>query len=223
MGKTAVCAALVLANAAEFKAASATERAANVHQLQTRTSKTKHVNCPGSLSKTRFDVGARTNWERPAAIIPGYRTEEWESEESDYDGWDSSNESDDPPLKKVTRYEEVHDPSKDQRNPEHDAWTPPPTRVDLKATLVVAPGSLLGQWKDELEKFAPSLKVFIYHVSSKKARQPPIEPRTIHSPPPSTQLLLTQWSEGRSLLVGHDGQPPRGGCRDHDAGNDLRA
>ena len=43
-------------------------------------------------------------------------------------------------------------------------------KLALKTTLVLTRNSLLGQWKDELRKYAPQLKVITYHGSSKERR-----------------------------------------------------
>ena len=42
-------------------------------------------------------------------------------------------------------------------------WTPPPL-VTFGLTVVVTTNSLLGQWQDELKKFAPGLKVGTFHA-----------------------------------------------------------
>ena len=42
-----------------------------------------------------------------------------------------------------------------------EAYSP----VPLKVTLIIAPNTLLGQWKDELTKYAPGLRVETYHGS----------------------------------------------------------
>jgi hypothetical protein len=39
-------------------------------------------------------------------------------------------------------------------------------RLKLKTTLVLTKNTLIGQWKDEIEKFAPHLRVLIYHAAS---------------------------------------------------------
>jgi hypothetical protein len=44
----------------------------------------------------------------------------------------------------------------------HPSWT---ARLHLKLTVIIVPPSLLGQWRDELTKFAPQLKVLVYHNS----------------------------------------------------------
>ena len=51
----------------------------------------------------------------------------------------------------------------DDRSNTHSSSTP----SRLKATLILTPNSLLGQWADELAKFAPSLNVVKFHGSSK--------------------------------------------------------
>ena len=38
----------------------------------------------------------------------------------------------------------------------------------IKATMIIAPNTLLGQWCDEIGKFAPTLKVVKYHSSTKR-------------------------------------------------------
>ncbi|KAK3237290.1 hypothetical protein CYMTET_52620 [Cymbomonas tetramitiformis] len=56
-------------------------------------------------------------------------------------------------------------------NPQHAKWqqvSKPPGHlvIHIKTTLVMVPVSLLGQWKDELKKFAPALNVKTYHGSN---------------------------------------------------------
>ena len=41
--------------------------------------------------------------------------------------------------------------------------------LKLKTTLVLTKNTLIGQWKDEFEKFAPHLNVLIYHTASSTA------------------------------------------------------
>ena len=45
-----------------------------------------------------------------------------------------------------------------------------PPQVVLKLTLIYMPCSLLGQWRDEFKKFAPTLKVASFHSSGEKAQ-----------------------------------------------------
>ena len=40
--------------------------------------------------------------------------------------------------------------------------------IELKATLVVTKVTLLGQWQDEIRRFAPSLRVVVYHGTAPK-------------------------------------------------------
>jgi hypothetical protein len=51
------------------------------------------------------------------------------------------------------------------------AYAKLPTRpsIKLKATVVIAPPTLLGQWRDEIAKFAPSLTVYALHKSTSVA------------------------------------------------------
>lgn len=44
----------------------------------------------------------------------------------------------------------------------HSSWR---AVMHLKLTVIIVPPSLLGQWRDELKKFAPQLKVLVYHNS----------------------------------------------------------
>ena len=71
-------------------------------------------------------------------------------------------------IKSVEVDEDVPDPGSNQPNPEYQLWKPPPSVVYVKATLVVAPASLIGQWADELGKFAPSLTVAHYALKNKQ-------------------------------------------------------
>ena len=41
--------------------------------------------------------------------------------------------------------------------------------LDTKPALVVAPTTLLSNWKSEIEKFAPGLRAFVFHGTSRKA------------------------------------------------------
>lgn len=43
--------------------------------------------------------------------------------------------------------------------------------VEIKTTIVIAPCTLLGQWRDEIRKFAPSLKVCIFHSSDNRTKR----------------------------------------------------
>ena len=45
-------------------------------------------------------------------------------------------------------------------------------KIRLKTTLVLTKNSLLGQWKDELQKYAPQLKVVVFHGGTKGLRTP---------------------------------------------------
>lgn len=44
-------------------------------------------------------------------------------------------------------------------------------KLALKTTIVLTKNSLLGQWHDEFQKYAPQLKVLVYHGSSKLRRE----------------------------------------------------
>ena len=50
-----------------------------------------------------------------------------------------------------------------------DAWSKRLNKCKprIKATMIIAPNTLLGQWCDEIGKFAPTLKVVKYHGSTK--------------------------------------------------------
>jgi hypothetical protein len=52
-------------------------------------------------------------------------------------------------------------PKAGQRNKAFERWEPPVelVRIQFKATLILVPPTLAGQWGDEFKKFAPSLKV----------------------------------------------------------------
>jgi SNF2 family DNA or RNA helicase len=55
-------------------------------------------------------------------------------------------------------------------NPLFDTWQAPPQpreRVNLKTTLVLTNVSLVGQWEDEVKKFAPGLRVQRFYGSNK--------------------------------------------------------
>ena len=44
-------------------------------------------------------------------------------------------------------------------------------RLKLKATLIMTKNSLIGQWRDEFEKFAPQLNVVIFHSGSSSSQR----------------------------------------------------
>ena len=55
-------------------------------------------------------------------------------------------------------------------NPLHDTWQAPAQpreRINLKTTLVLTNVSLVGQWEDEVSKFAPGLRVQRFYGSNK--------------------------------------------------------
>ena len=58
-------------------------------------------------------------------------------------------------------------PKARQLNKAFGSWEPPAERVRIqfKATLILVPPTLAGQWGDEFKKFAPSLKVYVNHSS----------------------------------------------------------
>ena len=58
-------------------------------------------------------------------------------------------------------------PKAGQRNKAFERWEPPVelVRIQFKATLILVPPTLAGQWGDEFKKFAPSLKVYVNHSS----------------------------------------------------------
>jgi SWI/SNF-related matrix-associated actin-dependent regulator of chromatin subfamily A3 len=43
-------------------------------------------------------------------------------------------------------------------------------KVEIKATLIIAPVALLGQWADEIRKYAPGLRVVLAHLNGKDAK-----------------------------------------------------
>jgi SNF2 family DNA or RNA helicase len=71
------------------------------------------------------------------------------------------------PGKYITRTRMELDKYKPKRpNPEFAKWTKPEV-VTLPVTVVLTTNALLGQWQDELAKFAPSLRVRWYYGTTK--------------------------------------------------------
>jgi hypothetical protein len=153
MGKTIVCAALILANKQPV-ADSAARRAA----IQTFKSRSVRKRTRGD----KQNFGNRHDWQQPPEKVLAYRMQNMTRRVQEFDQVLG---------KFVTKEKEVEekvrDPDNDTPNLEYAAWTAPPERIDIDATLVIAPASLIGQWSDELRKFAPGLTVLIFQGNAK--------------------------------------------------------
>ena len=131
MGKTIVIAALVLANPPSNR----------TQQTEALKQFTSRLWVKGPRGKTeRGHVGSRQNWTEPPQKIlaykPATRTVKRLVKKAQGNGMEMAD---------VEETYEARDPDNDRVNPEWKAWTKPPTRVDVHATLIVAPTTLLGQ------------------------------------------------------------------------------
>uniref|UniRef100_A0A7S4F0H7 SNF2 N-terminal domain-containing protein n=1 Tax=Chrysotila carterae TaxID=13221 RepID=A0A7S4F0H7_CHRCT len=73
-------------------------------------------------------------------------------------------------------------------SPDWEAWTPSPT-VRFGFTVVVTSNAPLGQRKGELRKFAPGLRLFMYHGSKKDAVYDHLHKLDVILTPPGTRRL----------------------------------
>jgi hypothetical protein len=124
VGKTVVVAALVLSNPSP--------------------SRTKLTSALAEF--TQRDLGSRgmgrqNDWTQPTRIIQAWKSEVQTVEKRVFDSETKKYE-----VKRVREPVDVRDYANDKNNPEWVAWTKPPSRVDVHATLIVAPTSLIGQW-----------------------------------------------------------------------------
>uniref|UniRef100_A0A7S4BGJ8 Helicase ATP-binding domain-containing protein n=1 Tax=Chrysotila carterae TaxID=13221 RepID=A0A7S4BGJ8_CHRCT len=139
MGKTCVCAALILAQPRP-----AISSARDLAELRCRAQVDSRERLELTIDGKRYDgCGSRWSAHQPSKHV--YLMEE-HKETALSSSW-------------RRKTPEVTKP-----NPEWEAWTPPPT-VHLGATVVVTSNALLCQWQDELRKFAPSLRVATYFGS----------------------------------------------------------
>ena len=77
-------------------------------------------------------------------------------------------------------FKKRHDPKhaalcdkRDVPNPERQGWRAAPKlpggarTLTLKATVISCPVTLIGQWQDEIRRWAPELRILVNHGSSK--------------------------------------------------------
>ena len=77
-------------------------------------------------------------------------------------------------------FKKKHDPKyaalcdkRDVPNPERVGWRAAPKlpggarQLTLKATVISCPVTLIGQWQDEIRRWAPNLRILVNHGSSK--------------------------------------------------------
>ena len=71
-------------------------------------------------------------------------------------------------------------------------------KPEVKGTLIITPISIVYQWKSEIEKHSPSLRVLIYTTDLRLTLFPtipstPLDPSSPPPPPPSTLLPLSEY------------------------------
>ena len=151
MGKTCVCAALILAQPAPAPKGRAAQ---DMRDLCARSDKHKRWTVKiGDI--TYQTAGYANDLAQPEREMTPLKRVEYQERQRGKDGL----------VKMVTRSRMDLDNSKPkQPNPEAAKWTPPP-KVTLPITVVLTTNALLGQWHDELKKFAPSLRVRWYYCT----------------------------------------------------------
>ena len=148
MGKTCVCAALMLAQPAPKPTGEALAAMRNLFG-RSLTSKTWTRTIEGMLYRTQ---GLANDLTAPEKLMTPLKKVTFQ----DYTG-----------TKSITRTRMEPDEFKPKRpNPEFAKWTKPEV-VTLPVTVVLTTNALLGQWQDELAKFAPSLRVRWYYGTTK--------------------------------------------------------
>ena len=150
MGKTCVCAALMLANPSSLKLdMKAARKFAALDFRKSSASRSE------TIKGTRYTTsGAPNQFKRPDRWMVPTKLVTREVKRND--------------GSKMTFNEWVEDKSKPPlANPDYTNWEEPPT-LRYPITVVLTNVSLLGQWQDEMRKFAPALRVGVYHGSHKE-------------------------------------------------------
>lgn len=145
MGKTCVCAALILASRGQRPAASA------ANSLLSRSANQTIVYHKIGGFRYRA-VGTAADLRRPDELMYAQKKVEVKPAR--------------PHLGRKAECKFVDDEQNSLRNPEYDKWTRAP-EVTFGCTVVLTTNSLLGQWQDELRKFAPGLRVKWYYGTNK--------------------------------------------------------
>jgi superfamily II DNA or RNA helicase len=151
MGKTCVCAALMLAQPAPKPTGEALAAMRNLFG-RSLTSKTWTMTIGGTLYSTQ---GHENDLRAPEMLMTPLKEVTIQEKVEGFPG------------KYITRTRMELDKYKPKRpNPEFAKWTKPEV-VTLPVTVVLTTNALLGQWQDELAKFAPSLRVRWYYGTTK--------------------------------------------------------
>ena len=81
----------------------------------------------------------------------------------------------------------------------------PPKTSSPKTHLIVVPGSTLGNWRNELDRFCPSLRVVVYHGSPKeKQRVKRLLKKAMLLPPSGSSDITSRGHKQRNAVAPSD-------------------